>query len=110
MHIAPAGLLAALLATGAAAQETRSAPSGPEQATADSAEEGTTGADRMDGFRRGPGQHRRHHVRRSRDGGPTLRVATERDGDTLRFECNAPMSDCLEALDRVLGATGRPAE
>lgn len=52
----------------------------------------------------GRGSHRgmRHH--RS---GPTLAISTERPGFKLDFECNAPMAQCIEAIERVYETSGR---
>lgn len=49
-------------------------------------------------------KHRRHHPPGTHPGdraGPTLRISIERGDTKLRFECNASMANCLEALDRV---------
>lgn len=118
MRLAAIGVLVLLLATPLDAQETtgqaESVPgAGPGTAPAP--------GDRPAGFGRKPAErgamhhgedgsgkhggahHKRHHPPGHRAKTPTLKIAIERDGTELRFECGAQMPDCLEALDRVLG-------
>lgn len=50
------------------------------------------------------GHHRgRGHHRGAGPEAPTLSFRLERPGNALVFECNAPMQDCLDAIDRIRG-------
>ncbi|MEM9148229.1 MAG: hypothetical protein AAGC57_18840 [Pseudomonadota bacterium] len=116
MRVITRGFLAALLISGAAlAQGTDPvAPSDPEIAPSPSERPGFRRAETDDSAEygeahrknRGPAHHRRH--RAPEPDRPTLRLSTERDGLTMRFECHAPMAECLTALDKVLSSVQQP--
>ena len=58
--------------------------------------------DGEDGDRYGRMHHRRSvHGGRGRGDGPTLKIETRGRGFELEFECNAPMEQCLAAVERV---------
>jgi len=70
--------------------------------------QGGYGMGMMHGQGRGMGmmQGKGKGMGRHRAGGPTLKIESKGHGFDIEFECNAPMAQCLEAIDRVYEAAG----